>query len=101
MAVGHAWLAFERPVPRKPAVGLDLGCLALSRLGRDSGLETPSCLYFVLGTEVRFGVDCTRLADAFELHHREFDRIYFNFPHCGRKAGVAKNRELLAKFFQR
>ncbi|KAF3823565.1 hypothetical protein GH733_007033 [Mirounga leonina] len=52
------------------------------------------------GTEVRFGVDCTRLADAFELPHREFDRIYFNFPHCGRKAGVAKNRELLAKFFQ-
>ncbi|XP_034521634.1 ferredoxin-fold anticodon-binding domain-containing protein 1 isoform X3 [Ailuropoda melanoleuca] len=53
------------------------------------------------GTEVRFGVDCTQLADAFEPHHREFDRIYFNFPHCGRKAGVAKNRELLAKFFQR
>uniref|UniRef100_A0A452RW25 Ferredoxin-fold anticodon binding domain containing 1 n=1 Tax=Ursus americanus TaxID=9643 RepID=A0A452RW25_URSAM len=52
------------------------------------------------GTEVRFGVDCTQLADAFEPHHREFDRIYFNFPHCGRKAGVAKNRELLAKFFQ-
>ncbi|XP_004382555.1 ferredoxin-fold anticodon-binding domain-containing protein 1 [Trichechus manatus latirostris] len=52
------------------------------------------------GTEVRFGVDCTQLADAFELHDREFDRIYFNFPHCGRKAGVAKNRELLAKFFQ-
>ncbi|XP_004427398.1 PREDICTED: ferredoxin-fold anticodon-binding domain-containing protein 1 [Ceratotherium simum simum] len=52
------------------------------------------------GTKVRFGVDCTQLADAFELHDREFDRIYFNFPHCGRKAGVAKNRELLAKFFQ-
>ncbi|XP_057551187.1 ferredoxin-fold anticodon-binding domain-containing protein 1 [Hippopotamus amphibius kiboko] len=50
--------------------------------------------------EVRFGVDCTQLADAFELQDREFDRIYFNFPHCGRKAGVAKNRELLAKFFQ-
>ncbi|KAF5921154.1 hypothetical protein HPG69_018554 [Diceros bicornis minor] len=52
------------------------------------------------GAKVRFGVDCTQLADAFELHDREFDRIYFNFPHCGRKAGVAKNRELLAKFFQ-
>ncbi|XP_075402700.1 ferredoxin-fold anticodon-binding domain-containing protein 1 [Tenrec ecaudatus] len=52
------------------------------------------------GAEVRLGVDCTQLADAFELHDREFDRIYFNFPHCGRKAGVAKNRELLAKFFQ-
>jgi hypothetical protein len=53
------------------------------------------------GTEVRFCVDCTQLAKAFEPHDREFDRIYFNFPHCGRKAGVAKNRELLAKFFQR
>ncbi|XP_008063779.1 ferredoxin-fold anticodon-binding domain-containing protein 1 [Carlito syrichta] len=52
------------------------------------------------GAEVRFGVDCTQLANAFELHDRTFDRIYFNFPHCGRKAGVARNRELLAKFFQ-
>ncbi|XP_006151045.1 alpha-1,2-mannosyltransferase ALG9 isoform X4 [Tupaia chinensis] len=52
------------------------------------------------GAEVRFGVDCTQLADVFGMHHREFDRIYFNFPHCGRKAGVAKNRELLAKFFR-
>ncbi|XP_077903112.1 ferredoxin-fold anticodon-binding domain-containing protein 1 isoform X2 [Ictidomys tridecemlineatus] len=52
------------------------------------------------GTEIRFGVDCTQLANAFEPQDREFDRIYFNFPHCGRKAGVAKNRKLLAKFFQ-
>ncbi|XP_037361147.1 ferredoxin-fold anticodon-binding domain-containing protein 1 [Talpa occidentalis] len=52
------------------------------------------------GAEIRFGVDCTQLADVFELQDREFYRIYFNFPHCGRKAGVAKNRELLAKFFQ-
>ncbi|XP_012865124.1 PREDICTED: ferredoxin-fold anticodon-binding domain-containing protein 1 [Dipodomys ordii] len=52
------------------------------------------------GTEVRFGVDCTQLANAFEPQDRDFDRIYFNFPHCGRKAGVAKNRHLLAKFFQ-
>lgn len=52
------------------------------------------------GVEVRFGVDCTQLAHALQADDREFDRIYFNFPHCGRKAGVAKNRELLAKFFQ-
>ncbi|KAH0500747.1 Ferredoxin-fold anticodon-binding domain-containing protein 1-like protein [Microtus ochrogaster] len=52
------------------------------------------------GIEVRFGVDCTQLAHALQAHDKDFDRIYFNFPHCGRKAGVAKNRELLAKFFQ-
>ncbi|XP_021062812.1 ferredoxin-fold anticodon-binding domain-containing protein 1 [Mus pahari] len=52
------------------------------------------------GIEVRFGVDCTQLAHALQADDRDFDRIYFNFPHCGRKAGVAKNRELLAKFFQ-
>nr|XP_027786548.1 ferredoxin-fold anticodon-binding domain-containing protein 1 [Marmota flaviventris] len=52
------------------------------------------------GTEICFCVDCTQLANAFEPQDREFDRIYFNFPHCGRKAGVAKNRKLLAKFFQ-
>lgn len=52
------------------------------------------------GIEVRFGVDCTQLAHVLQAEDRDFDRIYFNFPHCGRKAGVAKNRELLAKFFQ-
>ncbi|XP_060229711.1 ferredoxin-fold anticodon-binding domain-containing protein 1 isoform X2 [Meriones unguiculatus] len=51
------------------------------------------------GIEVRFAVDCTQLAQALQAHG-DFDRIYFNFPHCGRKAGVARNRALLAKFFQ-
>ncbi|KFP60001.1 Ferredoxin-fold anticodon-binding domain-containing protein 1, partial [Cariama cristata] len=52
------------------------------------------------GAEVLFSVDCTKLKDYFLPEKREFDCIYFNFPHCGRKAGVAKNRELLARFFR-
>ncbi|XP_067421417.1 ferredoxin-fold anticodon-binding domain-containing protein 1 isoform X2 [Emydura macquarii macquarii] len=51
------------------------------------------------GAEVCFCVDCTKLKDYFLPAKRKFDCIYFNFPHCGRKAGVTKNRELLAKFF--
>ncbi|XP_061449540.1 ferredoxin-fold anticodon-binding domain-containing protein 1 isoform X2 [Rhineura floridana] len=51
------------------------------------------------GAEILFCVDCTKLKEHFLPDDWDFDCIYFNFPHCGRKAGVKKNRELLAKFF--
>uniref|UniRef100_A0A8C6Y1K8 Ferredoxin-fold anticodon binding domain containing 1 n=1 Tax=Naja naja TaxID=35670 RepID=A0A8C6Y1K8_NAJNA len=51
------------------------------------------------GAEVYFSVNCTKLKEYFLPARRSFDRIYFNFPHCGKKAGIKKNRELLAKFF--
>lgn len=83
------------------------GLVCASVFVRVTDLKISFGLYFhaftlsLPGIEVCFGVDCTQLAHALQAHDRDFDRIYFNFPHCGRKAGVAKNRELLAKFFQR
>lgn len=65
------------------------------------GFKIYFCVYFLLGIEVCFGVDCIQLVDVFELYDREFDRIYFNFLYYGCKVGVVKNRELFVKFFQR
>ncbi|XP_078538439.1 ferredoxin-fold anticodon-binding domain-containing protein 1 [Lissotriton helveticus] len=52
------------------------------------------------GAQVYFQVDCTKLKDYFATAKSRFDQIVFNFPHCGKKTGVRKNREFLEKFFR-
>ncbi|XP_072302254.1 ferredoxin-fold anticodon-binding domain-containing protein 1 [Eucyclogobius newberryi] len=51
------------------------------------------------GGTVLFDIDCTKLAECMSLKDHLFDLVIFNFPHCGRKSGVKKNRELLKNFF--
>ncbi|KAM6984112.1 ferredoxin-fold anticodon-binding domain-containing protein 1 [Tautogolabrus adspersus] len=66
---------------------------------RHEGAATNMQIIKDSGGTVLFEVDCTKLGECASLRDRVFDRVVFNFPHCGRKSGVKKNRELIKNFF--
>ncbi|CAL1573500.1 unnamed protein product [Knipowitschia caucasica] len=66
---------------------------------RHEGSATNVQIIREAGGTVLFNIDCTRLGEHESLKGNLFDLVIFNFPHCGRKSGVKKNRELLKNFF--
>lgn len=54
---------------------------------------------FILGFNVKFGVDATRLSQHAEIENIKFDKIIFNFPHIKGKMKINLNRDLIREFF--